>query len=620
MTTPGADNLSEAAAGGGISGIAIGVANANERQSGVQALRDIENMNHGGHNPQPGPAERYMDEGDSLDMHYMGAPQETGRRAIHSQQSYNSQQGLRDAAYPPAVTAAAASRSDQTLPTDQQQRFPGESSPYYNDTPYNRWSTRRAAPGIAPINPNDIADDGDDGLDVTDANHNRRSFLPFGGNSRNASREGVPLAGAAAGGAVAGAGAAGMFSRDPSGKYAPVGAAADLGSDGHNEKSEWLSKQSTGNKRLKWIVGTIIAIVIVGAIVGGVVGGVLAKKNSSSSSSSSGQSAADDEAQNGDLGKDSSDIQQLMNNKDLYKVFPGMDYTPLNAQYPDCLTNPPSQNNVTRDMAVMSQLTNAVRLYGTDCNQTEMVLHAIDRLELTDMKVWMGVWLGDNDTTNTRQLSQMWTILDANGADPFAGVIVGNEVLYRKDLTETQLANTLKSVKSNMTKHSWDLPLATSDLGDNWTASLAEVVDIVMSNIHPFFAGVTAEKAAGWTWQFWQWNDIPVTQGMTGKKQIIAETGWPSGGGNDCGTTTACTSDTAGSIAGVDEMNIFMEGWVCQALENGTDYFWFEAFDEPWKIIYNTKSEQWEDKWGLMDVNRNLKSGVTIPDCGGKTV
>lgn len=35
--------------------------------------------------------------------------------------------------------------------------------------------------------------------------------------------------------------------------------------------------------------------------------------------------------------------------------------------------------------------------------------------------------------------------------------------------------------------------------------------------------------------------------------------------------------------------------------------------------MYNEKGKEWEDKWGLMDVNRNLKKGVTIPDCGGQT-
>lgn len=43
----------------------------------------------------------------------------------------------------------------------------------------------------------------------------------------------------------------------------------------------------------------------------------------------------------------------------------------------------------------------------------------------------------------------------------------------------------------------------------------------------------------------------------------------------------------------------------------------FSAFDEPWKVRYNSpaKGEEWEDKWGLMDVNRNVKEGLEIPDC-----
>jgi len=143
----------------------------------------------------------------------------------------------------------------------------------------------------------------------------------------------------------------------------------------------------------------------------------------------------------------------------------------------------------------------------------------------------------------------------------------------------------------------------------------------VMSNIHPFFAGVTAEVAAGWTWDFWQTHDFILTQGLPDVKQVISETGWPSGGGTDCGGTDgSCSPGQSGAVASVDGMNTFMDNWVCQAMANGTDYFCFEAFDEPWKIIYNTATQQWEDKWGLMDPGRNLKPGLKIPDCGGKTV
>lgn len=412
-----------------------------------------------------------------------------------------------------------------------------------------------------------------------------------------------------------------------------------------------------------WIMIAVIAVVIIGAIVGGVAGSVLNKPKGHASTNSKGEvgtggstggenaDAGDVVADNkDDLGIKSDEIQKLMNNKDLHRVFPGMDYTPLNSQYPDCMHVPPSQNNITRDIAVMSQLTNAVRLYGTDCNQTEMVLHAIDRLELTDMKVWLGVWLGNNDTTNDRQIAAMWEIIDKhvvtklkdNKEHQFKGVIVGNEVLFRKDMTSVELLKYISDIRTNFTKiakqigvDSLNLPVALSDLGDNWTADMATQVDVVMSNVHPFFAGVDVSKAAGWTWSFWTTHDVALTASNDSIKQVIAEVGWPTGGGNSCGEVD-CTSSTQGSVAGITELNQFMEDWICPSMANSTEYFWlddrrpltvlelterrFSAFDEPWKVMYNEKGKEWEDKWGLMDVNRNLKNGVTIPDCGGKTV
>jgi exo-beta-1,3-glucanase (GH17 family) len=318
-------------------------------------------------------------------------------------------------------------------------------------------------------------------------------------------------------------------------------------------------------------------VVVIAAIVGGVVGGVL-NKGGGSSSGGSGQSASDDEAANGDLGKDSSEIQDLMNNGDLHKVFPGIDYTPWGTQYPLCHKYPPSQNNVTRDIAVLSQLTNNVRIYGTDCNQTEMVLHAIDRLELTDMKVWLGVWLDTNKTTNRRQLDQLYKVLDdTEDKSIFNGAIIGNEALFRAGpniaTAQTNLINYMDEVRKKFDDEGIDMPIATSDLGDNWNPTLAAKADIVMANVHPFFAGVNVDEAASWTWTFWQEHDVMLTKG-TDKKNIISEVGWPSGGGNDCGTDAPCPNDTDGSIAGVDEMNHFMEDWVCQSLDNGTEYFW----------------------------------------------
>ncbi|KAM3071032.1 hypothetical protein ACMFMG_009938 [Clarireedia jacksonii] len=571
--TAGADNFSDQAAGG-INGVAMSVADSNARESGLEAMRNTR-----GYDPtQP-------------------SYEEPTFQRPHGRQdaSTSSLTPLSAAAFP---TGMSTPSSRSTISRSNPPSDPYSDSPY----PYNRYSRTNLDPELVEFDPSTIEDDGDDGLGG--------SRTPPGGKA------------AAAGGVMGSLGGLVGKKNGENIQYDHV-TNAQNGPNDYDltaEKNEWLRKPPGGNKKLRLWIALIFGFVIIGGIVGGAIGGTLGGNHGGGSATTqdqvSGQSASSDTATNGDLSKDSAEIKKLLGNTNLHKVFPGIDYTPMYTQYPDCLSYPPSQNNVTRDVAVLSQLTNTIRLYGTDCNQTEMVLHAIDRLGLNGtVKVWLGVWQDTNSTTNDRQLEQLYKIFDAHGSSSFVGVIVGNEVLYRKDMTSTQLTTVIGDVKDNMTARGIDLPIASSDLGDNWTSELAGVVDYVMANIHPFFAGVTAEEASGWTWNFWQTHDVAFKTDKS--KNIISETGWPSQGGTDCGAAATCTN---GSVAGITELNSFMDNWVCDALTNGTNYFWFEAFDEPWKIKYNTANQNWEDHWGLLTVDRVLKDGIVIPDCGGKTV
>ncbi|KAK6360472.1 hypothetical protein TWF730_006614 [Orbilia blumenaviensis] len=373
--------------------------------------------------------------------------------------------------------------------------------------------------------------------------------------------------------------------------------------------SDWLQDQKKQSKKTKWIVGIVILVIVLLAA-GGTAAGVILSRRNNNSGGRNGGSATSSVDPNEDkpdaplVNGDTDSVKNLMNNPNLHKSFYGMDYTPLNGIYPECLKWPATQNNITKDIAVISQLTTRLRMYGNDCNQTEMVLEAIKLLNV-DLKVWLGVYIDNNATTNTRQLAQMYTILENYGQDPFLGVVIGNEALFRQEITESALVQMLGEVRQNFTNLGYTINITTSDLGSAWTYNLAAAVDTLMANVHPFFAGVTVQDAPDWTWLFTENNDVAIARQTTRNPNVIvSEVGWPSGGGT-----------LKGSVAGIDELNQFVEDYVCTANANGTEYYWFVPFDEPWKEKFNVPGKEWETRWGLMDVDRNLKPGVTIPDC-----
>lgn len=462
--------------------------------------------------------------------------------------------------------------------------------------------------GLGVIDPMDIADDDDDPFTV---------LRPGEKQGKHSPRTGYPLAVVGAGGAAGGF-LKGFGSRDTSGSYGQVPGGVPFKAGSAESKSAWLSQQKGRNNRLRGIVGTSAVILIVLGIAAIVLAPILThvlahpiSSLSSSSTSSTGTTTTTDL-----LTASSSEIKALLNSTSLHKVFPGMDYTPNNSQYPDCLTNPPSQNNITKDIAVLSQLTPLIRLYGTDCNVTSMVLESLSLLNLdsTSMKLMPGVWLDANTTTNTRQLSQLYSTLSSLSTSQkaqIAGVMVGNEVLFAEYLTLTELTNILTTVRQNLTSIGYSsLPIGTAELGSQWSTELISSVDVIGSNVHPFFAGVNSTAAATWTYDYWQTNDVSLSTSNTSKINVIAETGWPTSGGY-----------YEGSTAGVKELNLFMEDWVCDMLEEEVKYWWFEAFDEDWKGVLDSNSTtdgMVETHWGLFEAGTwGLKSGVVVPSCNG---
>lgn len=123
-----------------------------------------------------------------------------------------------------------------------------------------------------------------------------------------------------------------------------------------------------------------------------------------------------------------------------------------------------------------------------------------------------------------------------------------------------------------------------------------------MSNVHPWFANVSIEQAAGWTYEFFQTQNVEVAQSLSNKPQMfIAETGWPSN------SSDAGNESNGPSNASATNLQYFLDTFVCASNTNGTGYFYFEVryfwhfaaaarlliglvppvvqfFDETWKV------------------------------------
>lgn len=375
-------------------------------------------------------------------------------------------------------------------------------------------------------------------------------------------------------------------------------------------RSDWLEQSQRASKRSRIIViGSVITLAVLIAVGVGV-GVSLSKKNSNNNSSSSASVPA---------GTNPNDPSNFPKNSALVNSFWGIAYTPLGSQLPECGN---SLSEVIEDIQLLSQITTNIRLYGADCNQSSLVLAAIQATQV-NMSVYLGNYpADDNGTAYERQKGEIQTALQQYGAGNVVGITVGNEFILDYITAAGQSdpngpagqaaaamlvpwINDTRSMLSSMGLS--NISVGNADAGSYFNNEVLAAVDYGMANVHPWFANQSIDNAAGWTYDFFTSTDVALAQSLPNKpKMFIAETGWPTG------TSSFNANPNDGpSLASVENLQIFINDFACSATKNGTGYFFFEFSDEPWKNITYGGVEGY---WGLFDSNKNLKN-ITIPTC-----
>lgn len=223
----------------------------------------------------------------------------------------------------------------------------------------------------------------------------------------------------------------------------------------------------TASRRKLWLIGAILGLIVVIAIGAGV--GIAVKRSNSSKVASTARVVK----------KTSSDPSSFQKDSRLKQSFYAMCYTPFRTQYPSCGA---IQSNITEDIQLLSRLTTRLRLYGADCDTSEMVLTTIEETK-ANMSAWLGLWVDDNVETWTRQFETTKTVLNKHGMDHVEGLIVDNEYLLNGG-NATYLLSKIQEVKEWTLTKGYSMKIATADAGSVITTDGTQGVDVVMANVH----------------------------------------------------------------------------------------------------------------------------------------
>jgi len=200
-------------------------------------------------------------------------------------------------------------------------------------------------------------------------------------------------------------------------------------------------------------------------------------------------------------------------------------------------------------------------------------------------KTLVGAWLGKDLDKNQIEVDKLIELCNDGYIDVAA---VGNEVMYRKDLSEEKLIEYIKYVKS---KIKTKVPVGYVDAYYEFSSrpSITDACDVILTNCYPYWEGCNIDYSLIYMKQmFYHARDV-----ANGKRIIITETGWPSKGS---------------SLRGADPSNknflkyfINAQKW---SSEEEIEMFYFSSFDESWKI--NSEGDVGAF-WGIWDSDTKSK-------------
>lgn len=227
----------------------------------------------------------------------------------------------------------------------------------------------------------------------------------------------------------------------------------------------------------------------------------------------------------------------------------------------------------------MSGFTKNIRIYSV-----EGTLRYIPELAVEfGLQVTLGAWLSKNESRNEQEVALCIEL--ANSIPSITRLLIGNETLFRNDVSEQQMLHYLDRVRGAV-----KVPVSTSEQWHIWAEfpELAGHVDFIAAHILPFWENIPMIKASEFV--------VTIVTNLKAlfpqKPLLISEIGWPSGG--------SLTTQSRSSLA---DQSIYLRYQLQQLHDHHLEYFVVEAFDQRWKTDEGAAGQC----WGVFNTDRKPK-------------
>ena len=242
--------------------------------------------------------------------------------------------------------------------------------------------------------------------------------------------------------------------------------------------------------------------------------------------------------------------------------------------------DPISEDQIRRKLELLRPYTKWIRTFScTDQNET------IPKLAKEyGLKTLVGAWLGDDLEKNEEELQGLIDLCNSGFVDIAA---VGNEVMYREELSEDELITYIERAKKEIK----EIPVGYVDAYYEFTdyPKIAEACDVILANCYPYWEGCSIDYSLIYMKQMYQ----QAQRAAAGKPVIITETGWPSQG-----------ESLGAAVPGYKNALKYFIDAISWSKEDEIPMFYFSSFDESWKESTEGSVGAY---WGLWDQNHQLK-------------